>query len=611
MSKPSLTAIPVTKASEPTGSKPQIAAPQDAGRETLESIAFAFVLALLFRTFVAEAFVIPTGSMAPTLFGRNKEVVCTECKIGYEVGASEEVNEEGYLVLRIEDSICPNCRHRNKIKDLNAFKGDRILVNKFTYQMGQPERWDVIVFRYPEDVQKNYIKRLVGLPGETILISRGDVYARQGDQGDFQILRKQDPNKQKVLQQLVYDDRHPPRDLLAKGWPERWSPMTKADVSDELDGWGRDDQGWKHDPETRSFAIESTDESKWIRYQHLLPSLPDWSAPDAIEIAQKPRPKLITDFCGYNTYSGGQRFHVGDDRFWVGDLTLSCTVEIKAVQGTSPELVLELVEGVRRYRCRIDVTTGQARLLRNEELSADPGTPEVVMASAATPVRGPGTYTLSFANVDDRLCLWVNSGWSSSGLIPFGTGAEFMAPANPKPQAGDLIPAGVAAHGISARVTNLLLQRDIYYRADSVSNEAYQSRPDEELPESVRIHDALSDPEKYGDLYSRNKREAQFRALGPDDFFVMGDNSPRSQDSRLWSNQRRAANRHAVPRSALLGKAFFIYWPHGIPFLNNGHGFTVMNHSPHRDDRGDPIVKTYPEYVAPFYPQWWRWKRIR
>ena len=160
---------------------------------------------------------------------------------------------------------------------------------------------------------------------------------------------------------------------------------------------------------------------------------------------------------------------------------------------------------------------------------------------------------------------------------------------------------------MSASVSNLVLQRDIYYRSESVPNNDYDGHGEQELPESLRIRDSLANPVEYGDLYSRNFHEVTFRGLSSDEFFVMGDNSPRSQDSRLWPNHRHAINRHAVPRQALLGKAFFIYWPHGIPFLNNGRGFKILNHSVVRDQR----VETYPEYEFPFYPQWWRWKRIQ
>src|SRR6266516_2119041 len=63
-------------------------------RETIESIAIAFALAFLFKTFEAEAFVIPTGSMAPTLMGRHKDVDCPKCGYRYQVSASEEESED-------------------------------------------------------------------------------------------------------------------------------------------------------------------------------------------------------------------------------------------------------------------------------------------------------------------------------------------------------------------------------------------------------------------------------------------------------------------------------------------------------------------------------------
>ena len=65
-------------------------AKKDGTRETIESIVVAFILAFLFRTFEAEAFVIPTGSMAPTLFGRHKECHCSQCGWDFQIGASDD-----------------------------------------------------------------------------------------------------------------------------------------------------------------------------------------------------------------------------------------------------------------------------------------------------------------------------------------------------------------------------------------------------------------------------------------------------------------------------------------------------------------------------------------
>ena len=54
----------------------------------------ALILALVVRGFEAQAFVIPTGSMAPTLMGRHKEIACPQCGFVYAVNASEEVESQ-------------------------------------------------------------------------------------------------------------------------------------------------------------------------------------------------------------------------------------------------------------------------------------------------------------------------------------------------------------------------------------------------------------------------------------------------------------------------------------------------------------------------------------
>jgi signal peptidase I len=104
-------------------------------REYFEAIFIAILLALFIRTFVVQAFKIPSGSMLPTL-----------------------------LI------------------------GDHLLVNKFSYGVripfsgrllipaGQPERGDVVVFRYPKDKSIDYIKRVIGQPGDTVEIRTKKVF---------------------------------------------------------------------------------------------------------------------------------------------------------------------------------------------------------------------------------------------------------------------------------------------------------------------------------------------------------------------------------------------------------------------------------------------------
>jgi signal peptidase I len=226
-------------------------------RETVESIAVAVILAFLFRAFVAEAFVIPTGSMAPTLMGQHKDVQCPECGYWYQAGASIEIEDEpnpqrmmeGWRVQPkgvVVAATCPLCRYR-QILDLKGdanqktFSGDRILVSKFIYDFASPERWDVIVFKYPFNAKQNFIKRLVGLPNETILIKRGDVFVKQPGEDDFTIARKPD-RKLDAMLQLVDDTKHISRTLTQVGWPLRWQGWVPGG-RDVGDAWTTPDAG--------------------------------------------------------------------------------------------------------------------------------------------------------------------------------------------------------------------------------------------------------------------------------------------------------------------------------------------------------------------------------
>ncbi|ERL23928.1 signal peptidase I [Jonquetella sp. BV3C21] len=92
-------------------------------RDWAETIIWALVIALILRTFVIQAFYIPSGSMIPTLM--------------------------------------PN---------------DRVFVNKFIYRFREPRRGEIFVFKYPEDPSKDYVKRLIAVPGDKFSIQDGTVF---------------------------------------------------------------------------------------------------------------------------------------------------------------------------------------------------------------------------------------------------------------------------------------------------------------------------------------------------------------------------------------------------------------------------------------------------
>lgn len=526
-------------------------------RDTVESIVIAFILAFLFRTFIAEAFIIPTGSMAETLYGRHKDVVCTQCQTRFRVGASEEVDRDNSYFRpegRVKYGFCPNCRFQMDIEDELPFAGDRILVNKFPYEFREPQRFDVVVFKFPEDPKINYIKRLIGLPGEAITVSGGDLFRQVGDLGKSEILRKP-PRIQEETQSLIYDHDKPARVLLNQGFPERWAAVQ------ELDPAVADPDGWKHDPENRVFTIDQSNQKagshSWIRYRHFVPQPSDWQQAFAGKrISPAPAMLLIADHFTYNSgYHDSSPVSILEEdavgRHWVGDLTLHAEVEVAESKG---HFTLELVEGRRKYHCDVDLSSGHTTLSYQDEQFRKRvgGELEDIPIGQATTITRPGKYRLIFANVDDRLILSVNGRWiqfTHDGQPVDGAYQYPHDPAERVPTHLDLSPIGIAARGTKMSVAHLRITRDIYY--------TNQNDPDRQLHRAM-----LQDPSKYATEYARSAVRDRFK-LSEDEFFVLGDNSPRSQDSRMWS--QRPFHPHAVNRNLLVGKAFLIYWPHGVP----------------------------------------------
>lgn len=89
------------------------------GRESIESFVVVF-LCFLIWSLEAEGFVIPTGSMAPTLMGRHKEIACPQCGYLYTVNADREVEptvKGASAQRRIRSGTCENCRYESSIED--------------------------------------------------------------------------------------------------------------------------------------------------------------------------------------------------------------------------------------------------------------------------------------------------------------------------------------------------------------------------------------------------------------------------------------------------------------------------------------------------------------
>ncbi len=138
-------------------------------RDNIEAVAISIITIVLFKYFVLEAYKIPTGSMQPTLMG-------------------------------------------------NAETGiyDRVIVDKFSYHYRDPERFEIAVFKYPLDSSKNFIKRIVGMPGERLFLQGGDAWIEPKGE-EPKVLRRpraiQDAQLRRIMTRGEWEAKRRP-----KGW---------------------------------------------------------------------------------------------------------------------------------------------------------------------------------------------------------------------------------------------------------------------------------------------------------------------------------------------------------------------------------------------------------
>lgn len=548
-------------------------------KETFESIVIAFILAFIFRAYVIEAFVIPTGSMAPTLLGRHVEVRCPECGYDFDVEASSLAGPNRLVQTsgaRPLDTPCPMCRFPTQVASGTPTRtGDRLLVQKYVYYLAEPKRWDVVVFRNPQITnddgspgpRTNYIKRLVGLPNEALYLIDGNVHVRPFDEprGAWRIARKTDPAEnrhwekiQRSAWQPIYHSRFVPLDhgnaprldpddpaarRPADGrrfdWSCPWVPP-----SEHIANWDRGDaeRGWK-----RSYRFTPTGSDpnpagelhfNWTEYHGRGTIYP------------------------YN-YTVLRQGVVG--RQPIEDLRLAATV-VPEAEGVGVELQttgrLETI--TETLTARFDAT-GKVTLTRR----TDAGEFEIAQADSGRPLRIGEATPLELWFVDHELLVWVDG-----ELVIRQSFDLTMDQLKQRPPPRDRPDVAVAVHGGAATLHAVELDRDFSYTPSLSSN--LQIAPLGVLRRAANGQLLDAPP-----LSVRRGR-----------YFVLGDNSPISNDGRFWNQvepwvERRMFEEaehwqplpgypfvrdyaHVVPRGLMVGRAFFIYFPAPYAVGNGG-----------------------------------------
>ncbi|MFO0971968.1 MAG: S26 family signal peptidase [Phycisphaerae bacterium] len=511
---------------------------RDSVRDTVESIIVAFILAFVFRAFIVEAFIIPTGSMAPSLYGQHGQHRCSNCGYTYAYGLDDSA-------LRQELALtCPNCdwycdlAGRGRLPLLSD-NGDRILVHKWPFDLGLswlgPQRWSVIVFKNPLDGKQNYIKRLIGLPNEVLEIVDGDIYAAPLEKVPESIRAK----------------------LLSNPLLEHDRGLTGADTH-QLD---------------RLLAIRrkpaAAQSSLWmIHYNHDFPPVertdesPVWSAAgstaDTGWEAATPRVtfdgrddreheltllgKPIADTYAYNART--MRGDFRREQRPVGDVLVRLLLTPRGAAGS---FSMALSKRDDQFVAQI-AANGKLTLTRRGPRLP----PATVAVGAIDPLESGRPLAIEFENLDYRVALRID------GREVLHTSDEEYRPdlAGLRGQlrgsdgAGSPSRVALAARGLALSIQHLAVYRDVYYR----------SVPTEPPPDNPY---ALQGIPAWGTVNNPI-------LLRDGEYFVCGDNSPASKDSRLWWEngdfvKRRgdAYQRGTVPADQLIGQAFFVYWPGG------------------------------------------------
>ncbi len=510
-------------------------------RQLLDSVTCLAIAVIVFRGFVLEGYIISTGSMAPGLLGYHKRIACPDCHFEFAYGvAFDSDSTPAPRFVR-----CPNCGQDTiDSKFVPRNEGDQLLVFKTAYSVRDPRRWEPVVFLNPNDPTQAYVKRAVGLPGESIQIRDGDLYVDD-------VLQRKPLALQRAVRIPVFDHNFPPG---RHDWRPRWRPDGR---------WKRID---------RSFVLDrdsEADDIGWstVRYIH-----DAW--PVSAELGrrqarmQATQGTIITDRYGYN------RAGLIREETEVPDTMLATKV---LVSRPGAELMVVLQNRDRQAVCRVDTAR-----LRVDAWVLDASVESVSLSTEphdSKPFKPEWLgreVELEVSTFDQRLTVAIEG----ETLIRY----DFVATIDePPPTSNDRLLSSQNRHAARGGVSGLAAGELAESSRSSVESAlpSVAGQPDSST-RTTRRHRARRKRQFQADatptiqLAARGGtirvgalrlfRDVHYTSsphqhavgrplkLGSDEFFFLGDNSPVSLDSRSWTQP-------VVQRRLFVGKPVVVHLP--------------------------------------------------
>lgn len=534
-------------------------AEQTSVKDTVISVLISLVLAFVFRGFVVEAFQIPTGSMAPTLLGAHMRFRSPVTGAEWTVAPWEYGDKTFDSPLKLQNNgpqgpihvRDPMSNFGMEPKQIPTLAGDRIFVLKYLYSIFDPARFDVVVFKNPQQPQENFIKRLIGLPGEQIALVDGDVFVRPAPahpdtstspwaQEGWTIARKPE-RVQRAVWQPVFESQYTPKESRTDMRQWFFCP------------WKASTEGWElADRPTYHYSKSDPTRLDWD-FDHW-PLVDRYAYNEAFLRGPAGPSKVLLGSFWQPTYTmEGAMYY-----YPVSDLRVAAGFR---PEGDGFECAINLV--ARGHQFQAMLGKGKVTINMRPQPPADNDDAPwkaLVTADVAGLFKTDHITNVEFWHVDQSLQVWVDGkqvaraeyNWNPAERIynAMGLTLDQIDASNQNSTKPSVLLDGtkyripgvsISMMGAPVTLERVGLWRDLHYQASTRGN-------------SGHLPGLATDPRSV-------------LTTGPDHFFCCGDNSPASFDGRGWSTvdpwiaSEIDSTIGIVHRNLLIGKAFFVYFP--------------------------------------------------